>query len=260
MASTRLGERAASVADRVPLGGPITEFEEVGRLQLEVLVHEGLYPDSKVLDVGCGALRGGYWLMHFLDPGCYFGIEPFREMLEAGLHSVVEPSLVEEKRPTFSDTKDFEFSAFGVKFDFVLARSIWTHASMEQIALMLDRFVEVAAPGATMVTSYFRFPPPLRDSPRFFGSILLSQRDLLYARLPQLREKFGRRLGTRLAGYARPMPEDATGEHLPGKMIAHTFARVQQACAARGLVARELGYGVVNNQRWLVINERVGGA
>ena len=51
-------------------GGPPQYFEIVGRLQLATLVREGIYPQSKVLDVGCGCLRGGYWVIHFLDPGC----------------------------------------------------------------------------------------------------------------------------------------------------------------------------------------------
>ena len=56
------------------LGGPPGErsFEKIGRSQLVILLKNGLYPNSRVLDVGCGALRGGYWLINFLQPGCYF--------------------------------------------------------------------------------------------------------------------------------------------------------------------------------------------
>jgi hypothetical protein len=37
-----------------------------------------------VLDVGCGALRVGYWLIHFLEPENYYGIEPKKRMLGTG--------------------------------------------------------------------------------------------------------------------------------------------------------------------------------
>jgi hypothetical protein len=56
----------------------------VGRNQLSILLRNGLIFDSRVLDVGCGVLRAGYWLIHFLDPDCYFGIEPNRVILTAG--------------------------------------------------------------------------------------------------------------------------------------------------------------------------------
>ena len=86
---TTLFERAAALErGGVFLGGPLHLFETAGRLQLQILLKEGLYPDSKVLDVGCGCLRGGYWLIHFLDAGCYFGIEPHRRELEAGTQSI----------------------------------------------------------------------------------------------------------------------------------------------------------------------------
>lgn len=248
-----LHERAAAVAQQVPLGGPLSEFEQVGRLQLEVLIHEGLCPRSNVLDVGCGALRGGYWLMHFLEPGRYFGIEPYRQMLEAGLEHIVEPEVVEAKHPRFDSNTQFDFSVFGVRFDFVLARSIWTHASMDQIKTMLDRFVAVAAPGALLVASYFRWPPPIRTSPRFFSSVLLSQRERLYERLPGARDVLDRYFGTRVAGFTNPVAPDGGAQCLPAKMIPHTFGQIRQACQSRGLSARDLDYGMVNNQRWIRI-------
>jgi hypothetical protein len=42
------------------VGGPVKDFEKLGRLQLMLLLQEGVYPHSKVLDIGCGCLRGGY--------------------------------------------------------------------------------------------------------------------------------------------------------------------------------------------------------
>ena len=75
-----LQDRSERLAEEVFLGGPKRDFERVGRLGFEVLLAEQLRPSSRVLDVGCGALRLGYWLMRFLDPGCYFGIEPQQEI------------------------------------------------------------------------------------------------------------------------------------------------------------------------------------
>ena len=143
-------------AENIFLGGPSELFDMAGRMQLMLLVKEGLYPESKVLDIGCGCLRAGYWLIHFLNPSCYFGIEPNRTMLEAGFENILEPGLIGLKRPKFDGNADFDFSVFGERFDFFVARSIWTHASKIQIRAMLDGFVRHANRRATFLTSYVK--------------------------------------------------------------------------------------------------------
>ena len=50
-------------------------WEELGVLQFEFLVKRGLKPHHRLLDVGCGALRGGVHFVRYLDPGCYHGID-----------------------------------------------------------------------------------------------------------------------------------------------------------------------------------------
>jgi hypothetical protein len=64
------------------LGVPLATFEQAGRGRLIALLAEGLNPESKGFDIGCGTLRVGYWLVRFLDPGSYYGIEPARERVE----------------------------------------------------------------------------------------------------------------------------------------------------------------------------------
>lgn len=140
-------------AEGIFLGGPIRKFETVGRNQLSILLRHGLNVDSNVLDVGCGALRAGYWIIHFLEPHCYFGIEPNASMLEAGKNVIVTQSVIDAKQPQFSNNGDFDFHIFDNQFDFVIARSIWTHASPAQIEKMLDEFIEVTPSSGTFLTS-----------------------------------------------------------------------------------------------------------
>ena len=136
------------------LGGPLRKFESVGRNYLEVLLRHGVYPQSKVLDVGCGCLRGGYWLVHFLDSGSYCGIEPNAAMLNAGAAALLGESVLADKRPRFDHNDRLDFSVFRERFDFVIARSIWTHAAPAQIETMLDQFVAWSNPDGVFLTSY----------------------------------------------------------------------------------------------------------
>lgn len=135
-------------------GGPASLFESVGRASTISMIEHGLYPDSSVLDIGCGSLRLGYWLINFLQPGCYHGIEPENARVRWGLNYLVGPDVAEAKRPRFDDNVDLDFAVFDRNFDFFVARSIWTHAARRHIVTMLDGFRACAAPDAVFLASY----------------------------------------------------------------------------------------------------------
>jgi SAM-dependent methyltransferase len=239
---TRLQERAEHLKREDPrrhMGGRINQYELIGRHQLEVLLREGLYPSSKLLDLGCGSLRGGYWAMHFLDPGCYYGIDPFPEWVQVGLDFIVEPETVERAAPTFSHNDDFDLSVFGVKFDFVIARSIWTHMSKAQIRTMLDSFLKASALNGVMLVSYVpasSLPEPVR------------------ARLVRLLQKIPRGLALWRRAFGRaPDVADYDGTEWEAGLVGHTFRWISAECATRGLAVRELDYGVLGHQVWLRI-------
>jgi hypothetical protein len=150
----KLQRKAEILSEKFFLGFPSTDFEKAGREQLIYLLTAGLNTDSKVIDIGCGVLRAGYWLIHFLDPGCYLGIEPHTGRLEAGVNTILEPEVLEAKRPRFDTNPHFDTSVFGEKFDFFLAYSVWTHASKRQIRVMLDSFLRDSTEEGTFLTSY----------------------------------------------------------------------------------------------------------
>lgn len=130
---------------------------EQGRQQLIILLQAGLNPDSLVLDIGCGWLRGGYWFIHFLDRGGYHGIEPWKERLEFGKRSVLPPEILESKRPAFSAAKDYDFSLFGrPEFDFFFASSIWSHCSKRAIDTMLRQAALHSHDDSVFVASCWR--------------------------------------------------------------------------------------------------------
>lgn len=137
-------------------GGPVEHFESIGRYTLESLEQCGMTPESRVLDVGCGALRLGYWLVRYLDPDRYCGLEPTKRYVEIGLKYAVGPELEAQKRPRFDYNGDFDFSPFGVKFDFMVARSIFSHASPNMIGKAMESFRDNSSDKAVMLASYNR--------------------------------------------------------------------------------------------------------
>jgi hypothetical protein len=135
-------------------GGGVDLFAEVGRFTLTSLQDNGLSPDSRVLDLGCGALRLGYWLVRYLDPDRYYGIEPNRKYVQAGLRHAIGPELEAAKRSRFHYAGDFDFSVFDIKFNFIVARSIFSHAPPEAFCGAMQSFCDNSTVGAVMLASY----------------------------------------------------------------------------------------------------------
>ncbi len=144
-------------------GVPQETFEQAGRQQFVDLLEAGLLPESKVLEFGCGCLRIAYWLVRFLDANCYYGIEPAWGRVERGRQYLFTPELLADKRPQFDRNTVFDSSVFNQKFDFFLARSIWTHASKPQIERTLDSFVRDASDQAVFLVSYLPAETPEDD-------------------------------------------------------------------------------------------------
>src|ERR1700756_3470545 len=128
-------------AQGVFTGGPPELFESAGRLQISTLIREGLNPDSKLLDVGCGCLRAGYWLLRLFDSGCYFWIEPNQQKLEAGIKNCLTSQLVLERNLASTPTTDSISPSlasnstwcwrvpFGVMLPSCRSKSCWTASS-----------------------------------------------------------------------------------------------------------------------------------
>ena len=237
-----LEERAAKVAETMWIGGPVQQFENIGRAQLIVLLQEGLLPQSKVLDVGCGCLSGGYWMMRTLDPGCYFGIEPYVEMLQAGLDQIVEPDVLARAHPTFDHNDTFDFGVFDTHFDYIIARSIWSHASRMQIEKMLDEFCKWSTAPGVMLASYY--PTAIRFVPG-------RRRFTLPASHPRIAPLLPARPGYQGSKWAgRRVKTDQP------KVIHHPFRWISQECTQRGLRVKQLPQ-LVGGQHWLRIDRRV---
>src|SRR6478752_254837 len=75
---------------RSTVGG---HWDEIGRLQFEFLVAEGLEPRHAFLDLGCGVLRGGVHFVRYLDPGNYYGIDISSAMIDGARRELADADL-----------------------------------------------------------------------------------------------------------------------------------------------------------------------
>jgi SAM-dependent methyltransferase len=129
-------------------------WEELGRLQLDFLVGQGLRPDHSFLDVGCGSLRGGVHFIRYLDAGRYYGFDRSPERLAAGRDVELPRYGLVDKRPVLEVIDDFGVERFGRAFDFALAQSVFTHIPLDVIELCLQNVGEVLAPGGRLYATF----------------------------------------------------------------------------------------------------------
>jgi len=132
-------------------------WEEIGLLQFEYLCQQGLRPQHFLLDVGCGALRGGLHFTRYLEESHYYGIDINASLIEAGERELREAGLV-YKRPQLAVSRKFEFSQFGRQFDFALAQSVFTHLPFNHILRCLIEIRKVLSPSGTFYATFFEAP------------------------------------------------------------------------------------------------------
>lgn len=144
---------------REAIGG---NWEELGRIQREFLVAQGLTPSMKLLDMGCGAFRAGLHLIPYLDPGNYCGVDVNRSIVEAGYTKEIEPAGLGERFPrrNIIVTDDFDATPFGMMFDYALAQSLFTHLPLNHILLCLIQVAKVTKPGGKLYASIIEAPEP----------------------------------------------------------------------------------------------------
>lgn len=147
-------EAIRSGEHRALIGGM---WDEVGLLQFEFLKQAGLEPRHHLLDVGCGALRGGLHFARYLDAGNYCGIDANASLIEAA-HAELAAAGLDQRDVRLLADADFRLGRFGQRFDFAIAVSLFTHLYFNHIQTCLCRAAEVLAPGGRFYATYFEAP------------------------------------------------------------------------------------------------------
>jgi len=121
--------------------GPEQIYDTHGQSVFDFLIGDGLKPNHNVLDIGCGSLRVGKYLIPFLDTGKYYGLEPEKQALADGIKYEVGKDVMDIKHPKFLYNSNFDFSGFTASFDFIIASSIFIHCGVEQFKKCLCNLI-----------------------------------------------------------------------------------------------------------------------
>jgi SAM-dependent methyltransferase len=147
-------------------GGAHREFvgglwDEVGALQLDFMIRQGLRPDMTLLDLGCGSLRGGVRFIRYLAHGNYFGIDANASLLRSAWEIELPRAKLLDclPRQNLLVNRDFEAWRFGVSFDMVLAQSVFTHLPKDWLVRCLVELARCVQPGGSFFVTFFHCPP-----------------------------------------------------------------------------------------------------
>lgn len=132
-------------------------WDEMGLLQLEFLKNQGLQPGEALLDVGCGALRGGIHFIRFLETGRYYGLDINASLIKAGELELKQAGLA-DKEPHLLVTDKFEARRFGRRFKYALAQSVFTHLPMNHIIRCLVETGRVLETDGRFFATFFEAP------------------------------------------------------------------------------------------------------
>ena len=156
----------------------------LGRLYFDHLVEWGLDPDARVLDVGCGAGRLGIWLLRYLNPARYFGIDNHLRSLTAFARYEIPLHGLADRRPSLMLSATFEADRFGHDFDVILDCSVTQVIPPDMADLAWRRMRTVLASNGRILTPN---PPVLGfDRLREIGLRLTSEKRVTYPILQAL--------------------------------------------------------------------------
>lgn len=94
--------------------------------QIQFLTSRGLQSHHRLLDVGCGTLRGGIPIIDFLDQCNYTGIDVRQPVIDEALKEIKLEGL-SNKKPELLAFKHFAQFDLEREFDFLLAFSVLFH-------------------------------------------------------------------------------------------------------------------------------------
>jgi SAM-dependent methyltransferase len=138
---------------RAYIGSP-RYYDLVTGLQFGLLFIAGLRETHRLLDLGCGSLRGGRLFIPYLRPGHYYGVEPNEWLVEEGIANELGADIVRVKRPTFSTMDNFALGSLGVRFDYVMAHSIVTHTFPDLASVAFSGIRDALAESGVLLATF----------------------------------------------------------------------------------------------------------
>lgn len=182
--------------------GPRDKYDLLAATQFNLMTHIGLRERHKLLDIGCGSLRAGRLFIAYLNSYNYFGIEPRSSLVEAALKYEIGRDVLKLKNPTFSNDDSFSLTKLSQTFDFIIAQSIFSHASFRQIKKCVVEAKVVMHSASKFVATFYEGTKDYEGDKWVYPGCVTYK----YETIKELIEK----VGLRVEKYLWPHPNSQT--------------------------------------------------
>ena len=112
------------------LGGGERTWEARGAFQLALMRHLGLEPKHRLVDFGCGPLRGGQHFIRYLEPRGYRGFDFNADFIAIARDIVARDPELRDKSPELAHTT--HFLHLDTAADFILLFSVLNHCGTRE--------------------------------------------------------------------------------------------------------------------------------
>jgi hypothetical protein len=136
-------------------------WNEMGQLQFDFLVKQGLRPSHVFLDIARSSLRAGRLLIPYLAPGNYLGIDKHSEVIESGKANEIGADVLKAQRPESVVSDCFSFEKISKRPDFCIAESLFTHLDKRDIDLCFKNLSAFVKPGCKFFASFLETSIPI---------------------------------------------------------------------------------------------------
>ena len=100
----------------------------------------------------------GLHFIPYLDPGHYFGIDKYNDLLNAGRNIELGRNKLVEQYPTLVNMHDFEFPSLERQFDYALAQSVYSDLPLSSIMLCVMNIEKVLVVGGQFYATFWENP------------------------------------------------------------------------------------------------------
>lgn len=124
------------------------EYERSSRARRVMLIEQGLTPDSRLLDVGCGTGQMAMALGDYLsEHGAYYGTDIGREAIDYCRRHFRRPNFVFE----VGDLTRLPFPTTAGPFDMAIFFSVFTHTFVDESVLLLAETARLLGPNGAVI-------------------------------------------------------------------------------------------------------------